>query len=205
MSPAPVRRPSRAVVSLVEWVLKKVKGPDGWRPAGAVKVLPPSALVYDSREAARAEAVFDQLHRLGFQPTKVPVDSLADETAGTCRAIVAGAAGCWAVVVLEPEDPGRAGRLGPAFREFAHRTPDAVAIVAGPLPSRAEILDRYRHVVTAADGSVSASELAAGLAHASSARVLHCTHLMNVAVPLFMLAALVVGVALAGLAWAFLR
>jgi hypothetical protein len=113
-------------VSLVEWILKKVGGPDEWRPAGAVRVLPPSALVYDAQEAPRAEAVFQHLARLGFQPTKVPPDSLAND-------------------------------------------------------------------------------LAAGLAHASSARVRHCTRLLNVAVLLFALLALVVGVGLAGLAWAWLR
>jgi hypothetical protein len=205
MSPQPSPHPSRVVVSLVEWVLKKVEGPDGWRPAGAVRVLPPSALVYDAQEAPRAEAVFQHLARLGFQPTKVPLDSLADDLAGTCRTIVGGAAGCWAVVVLEPEDGARAGKLGPAFREFAHRTPAVVAVVVGPLPSRSEILDRFRHVVMASDGNVSASDLAAGLAHASSARVLHCTRVLNVAVLLFALLALAVGVGLAGLAWAWRR
>lgn len=205
MSPTAEHRPTRAVVSFVEWIVKKTRGPDRWRPAGAVRVLPPSALIHDVTEARRAEPVFEQLARLGFQPRKVPLDSLADETAGMCRTLLAGAAGCWAVLLLEPEDGSRAGKLGPAFREFAHRAPDAVAVVIGPLPSRSEILDRYRHVVTAADGTVAPSELAAGLAHASSARVLHCTHLMNVAVSLLVPAALLVGAAAVGLLWLWLR
>ena len=72
-----------------------------------------------------------------------------------------------------------------------------MAVVVGPLPSRSEILDRYRHVVTTDDGSVVSAELAAGLAHASAARVLHCVRLLNTAMVLFSILALLVGGALA--------
>jgi hypothetical protein len=76
-----------------------------------------------------------------------------------------------------------------------------VAVVVGPLPSRSEILDRYRHVVTADDGSVASPELAAGMAHASAARVLHCARLLNTAVVFFALVALIAGLGLACVGW----
>ena len=64
----------RTIVSLLEWILKKVRGADRWRPSGAILPLPPSALVYDAREGLRAEGVFRILSDLGFAPTKVGVD-----------------------------------------------------------------------------------------------------------------------------------
>jgi hypothetical protein len=191
----------RSIVTLLEWILKKVTGPDGWRPAGAIRELPPSALVYDSQEGPRAEGVFRMLATLGFTPRKVPVAGLADELPETCRTIVVGAEDCWATVVLEPLDAASARSLGPAFRQYAHLHPDVVAVVVGPLPSRSEILDRYRHVVTADDGSVSSADLAAGLAHASAARVLHCGRLLNTGVVFFALVALIVGIGLACVGW----
>ena len=198
-------RSFRAIVSLLEWILKKVTGPDGWRPAGAIRELPPSALVYDSGEAQRAEDVFRTLSVLGFDPRRVPVTASAGDVPGICRAISRGAEDCWATVVLEPRDDASARNLGPAFRQFAHLHADVVAVVVGPLPSRSEILDRYRHVVTAADGSVAAPELAAGMSHASAARVLHCARLLNTAVVFFALVALIVGIAIAGAGWLALR
>lgn len=191
----------RSIVTLLEWILKKVTGPDGWRPAGAIRELPPSALVYDSREDRRAEGVFRMLAALGFTPRKVPVASATGELSEACGTISRGAEDCWATVVLEPADDASARNLGPAFRQYAHLHPDVVAVVVGPLPSRSEILDRYRHVVTADDGSVASAELAAGLAHASAARVLHCARLLNTAVAFFALAALIVGIGLACVGW----
>jgi hypothetical protein len=191
----------RSIVSMLEWVLKKVTGPDGWRPAGAIRELPASALVYDAQEAQRAEGVFRDLAVLGFTPTKVPVAGSAGDLPGTCRTISRGAENCWATVVLEPLDDVSARNLGPAFRQYAHLHPDVVAVVVGPLPSRSEILDRYRHVVTAEDGGVAAPELAAGLAHASAARMLHCARLLNTGVVLFPLVALIIGLGLACLGW----
>ena len=191
----------RSVVKVLEWVLKKVTGPDGWRPAGAIRELPASALVYDPQEARRAEDVFRILAVLGFSPTKVPVAGSAGDLPGTCRTISRGAENCWATVVLEPRDDVSARNLGPAFRQYAHLHPDVVAVVVGPLPSRSEILDRYRHVVTAEDGSVASAELAAGMAHASAARVLHCARLLNTGVVLFSLVALIAGLGLACLGW----
>jgi hypothetical protein len=188
----------RSIVTLLEWILKKAPGPDGWRPAGAIRELPPSALVYDSQEDPRAEAVFQMLAALGFTPRKVPVAASAGDLRETCGTISRGAADCWATVVLEPLDNAGAINLGAAFRQYAHLHPDVVALVVGPLPSRSEILDRYRHVVTADDGSVASAELAAGMAHASAARVLHCARLLNTAVVFFALVALIVGI---GLAW----
>ena len=139
----------RSIVTLLEWILKKVTGPDGWRPAGAIRQLPPSALVYDSQEGPRAEGVFQMLAVLGFAPTKVPVAGSAGDLPGICGAISRGTDNCWATVVLEPLDDASARNLGPAFRQYAHLHPDVVAVVVGPLPSRSEVLDRYRHVVTA--------------------------------------------------------
>ncbi len=191
----------RSIVTLLEWILKKVTGPDGWRPAGAIRELPPSALVYDSREEQRADVVFRMLAVLGFTPQKVAVTGSADDLPETCRTISLGAEDCWATVVLEPMDDVSARNLGAGFRQYAHLHPDVVALVVGPLPSRSEILDRYRHVVTADDGSVSSAELAAGLAHASAARVLHCARLLNTAVVFFAFAALIVGLALACVGW----
>jgi hypothetical protein len=187
----------RSIVTLLEWILKKVTGPDGWRPAGAIRELPPSALVYDSQEDQRAEGVFRMLAALGFEPKRVPVAGSAGDLLETCRTISRGAEDCWATVVLDPLDDAGASNLGTAFRQYAHLHPDVVALVVGPLPSRSEILDRYRHVVTADDGSVATAELAAGLAHASAARVLHCARLLNTAVVCFALAALVIGIGLA--------
>jgi hypothetical protein len=187
----------RTIVTWLEWVLKKITGPDGWRPAGAIRELPPSALVYDSQEDARAEDVFRMLSVLGFAPRKVRVASSAGDLPGICRTISAGTEDCWATVVLEPLEDVSARNLGPAFRQYAHLHPDVVAVVVGPLPSRSEILDRYRHVVTADDGSVAAPDLAAGMAHASAARVLHCARLLNTAVVFFPLVALIVGIGLA--------
>ena len=192
---------SRAIVSLLEWILKKVTGPDRWRPAGAIRELPPSALVYDSQEEPRAEGVFRMLSVLGFTPTRVPVAGSAGDIPGICRTISRGTEACWATVVLEPLDDASARNLGPAFRRYAHLHPDVVAVVVGPLPSRSEILDRYRHVVTADDGSVAASELAAGMAHASAARVLHYARLLNTAVVCFALLALIVGIGIACIGW----
>jgi hypothetical protein len=191
----------RTIVKLLEWVLKKVTGPDGWRPAGAVRELPPSAFVYDPQEGPRAEDVFRVLSALGFAPKKVPVASSAGDLPEICRTICRGTEDCWATVVLEPLDDVSARNLGPAFRQYAHLYPDVVAVVVGPLPSRSEILDRYRHVVTADDGSVAASDLAAGMAHASAARVLHCARLLNTAVVFFPLVALIIGIGLACLGW----
>jgi hypothetical protein len=191
----------RIVVSWLEWILKKVTGPDGWRPAGAIRELPPSALIYDAGEAQRAEDVFHTLSVLGFAPRKVPVAGAAGDPASICAAISRGAQDCWAAVVLDPRDDASARRLGPAFRRYAHLHADVVAVVVGPLPSRSEILDRYRHVVTADDGSVAAPELAAGMAHASAARVLHCARLLNTALVVFALAALLVGGGIACLGW----
>jgi hypothetical protein len=190
---------------LLEWILKQVTGPDGWRPAGAIRQLPPSALVYDSREGPRAEGVFQMLAVLGFTPTKVPVACSAGDLPEICGAISRGTVHCWATVVLEPLDDVSARNLGPAFRQYAHLHPDVVAVVVGPLPSRSEILDRYRHVVTAEDGSVAAPELAAGMAHASAARVLHCARLLNTGVVLFPLVALIIGLGLACLGWFLAR
>jgi hypothetical protein len=187
----------RSIVTLLEWILKQVTGPDGWRPAGAIRELPPSALVFDSHEAQRAEEVFRMLAALGFTPRKVPVAASAGDLHETCGTISRRAEDCWATIVLDPLDDASARNLGPAFRQYAHLHPDVVALVVGPLPSRSEILDRYRHVVTADDGSVASAELAAGLAHASAARVLHCARLLNTAVVFFALVALVVGVGLA--------
>jgi hypothetical protein len=187
----------RSIVTLLEWVLKKVTGPGGWRPAGAIRELPPSALVYDPQESERAESVFQMLAVLGFSPKRVPVAAPAGDLRESCGAISRGAVDCWATIVLEPLDEASAGSLGPAFRQYAHLHPDVVAVVVGPLPSRSQILDRYRHVVTADDGSVSSAELAAGLAHASAARVLHCARLLNTAVAFFAFVALVIGVGLA--------
>jgi hypothetical protein len=191
----------RSTVLLLEWVLKKATGPDGWRPAGAVRELPPSALIYESREEQRAEAVFRMLAVLGFSPTKVPIGAAAGDAPELCRAIARGTVDCWATVILEPRDEASAGILGPAFRRYAHLHPDVVAVVIGPLPSRSEILDRYRHVVTADDGSVASPELAAGMAHASAARVLHCARLLNTSVVLFSLVGLIVGLGLACAGW----
>jgi hypothetical protein len=191
----------RSIVTLLEWILKKVTGPDGWRPAGAIRELPPSAFVYDSQEEQRADAVFRMLAVLGFTPTKVPVAGSAVDPLEICRTISRGADDCWATVLLEPLDDASARNLGPAFRQYAHLHPDVVAVVVGPLPSRSEILDRYRHVVTADDGSVASAELAAGLAHASAARVLHCARLLNTAVVFFALVALVGGIGLACVGW----
>jgi hypothetical protein len=191
----------RSIVTLLEWVLKKVTGPDRWRPAGAIRELPPSALVYDSQDGQRAEAVFRMLAVLGFEPTKVPVAGSAGDLRGICETISRGTDNCWATVVLEPRDDASARNLGPAFRQYAHLHPDVVAVVVGPLPSRSEILDRYRHVVTADDGSVESAELAAGLAHASAARVLHCARLLNTAVVFFALVALVIGLGLTCIGW----
>jgi hypothetical protein len=56
-------------------------------------------------------------------------------------------------------------------------------------------------VVTADDGSVASPELAAGMAHASAARVLHYARLLNTAVVFFSIVALVVGVGLACVGW----
>lgn len=194
-------RSFRTVVSLLEWVLKKITGPDGWRPAGAIRELPPSALVYDAGEAQRAEEVFRTLSVLGFEPRKVPVSGSAGDTASICAAISRGAQDCWAAVVLDPRDDASAKTLGPAFRNYAHLHADVVAVVVGPLPSRSEVLDRYRHVVTAEDGSVAAPDLAAGMAHASAARVLHCARLLNTALVVFALGALLVGGGLAVVGW----
>jgi hypothetical protein len=191
----------RIIVSLLEWILKKVTGPDGWRPAGAIRELPPSALVYDSQEDQRAEGVFRMLSVLGFTPTRVPVAGSAGDSSEICRTISRGTRDCWAAVVLEPLDDVSARNLGPAFRQYAHLHPDVVAVVVGPLPSRSEILDRYRHVVTADDGSVASPELAAGMAHASAARVLHCARLLNTAVVFFALVALIAGLGLACVGW----
>jgi hypothetical protein len=186
---------------LLEWVLKKVTGPDGWRPAGAIRELPPSALVYDSQEDQRAEGVFHMLAVLGFTPTRVPITGSAADLHEICGTISRGTEDCWATIVLEPLDDVSAGNLGPAFRQYAHLHPDVVAVVVGPLPSRSEILDRYRHVVTADDGSVASAELAAVLAHASAARVIHCARLLNTAVVFFALVALIVGFGLACFGW----
>jgi len=191
----------RAVVTVLEWVLKKVTGPYGWRPAGAIRELPASALVYDEQEAQRAQAVFHLLTGLGFTSRKVPVAAAAGDVPGISRAIARGTEDCWATIVLDPLDEANARILGPAFRRFAHLHPDVVALVVGPLPSRSEILDRYRHVVTPEDGSVAAPELAAGIAHASAARVLHSARLVNTAVVFCSLVALVVGAGLAGAWW----
>jgi hypothetical protein len=191
----------RSIVTLLEWILKKVTGPGGWRPAGAIRELPPSALVYDSREESRAEGVFRMLAALGFSPQKVSVAASSGDLHETCGTISRGAEDCWATVVLEPLDAAGAIHLGAAFRQYAHLHPDVVALVVGPLPSRSEILDRYRHVVTADDGSVATAELAAGVAHASAARVLHCARLLNTAVAFFALAALIVGIGLACVGW----
>ncbi len=189
----------RISVTFLEWILKKVTGPDRWRPAGAIRELPPSALIYDSQEGQRAEGVFRTLSALGFTPTRVPLADLAGGIPENCGIISRGTKDCWATVVLEPRDDVSARHLGPAFRRYAHLHPDVVAIVVGPLPSRSEILDRYRHVVTADDGSVAPPELAAGMAHASAARVLHCARLLNTAVAFFALVVLIIGL---GLAWA---
>jgi hypothetical protein len=194
-------RSFRSIVTWLEWVLKKVLGPDRWRPAGAIRELPPSALVYDSQEGPRAEAVFQMLAVLGFTPRRAPVIASAGDFHEIGRTISRGAEDCWVTVVLEPLDDASARNLGPAFRQYAHLHPDVVAIVVGPLPSRSEILDRYRHVVTADDGSVSPDELAAGLAHASAARVLHCARLLNTAVVFFAFVALIVGLVLACVGW----
>jgi hypothetical protein len=194
-------RSFRTIVRLLEWVLKRVPGPDGWRPAGAVRELPRSAIVYDSQEDRRAEGVFRMLSAMGFTPTRVPVAGSAGDLHETCRTISRGAGDCWAAVVIEPLDDVGARNLGPAFRQYAHLHPDVVALVVGPLPSRSEILDRYRHVVTADDGSVASPELAAGMAHASAARVLHCARLLNTAVVFFSLVALIVGIGLARIGW----
>ena len=191
----------RTIVTLLEWILKKVTGPDRWRPAGAIRELPPSALVYDSPEDQRAEGVLRVLSVLGFTPKKVPVAGAAGDLHEICRTISRGTEDCWATVVLEPRDDVSARNLGPAFRQYAHLHPDVVAVVVGPLPSRSEFLDRYRHVVTADDGSVASSELAAGMAHASAARVLHCARLLNTAVVFFSLVALIVGIGLACIGW----
>lgn len=188
-------RAFRGVVTLLEWLLKKVMG-SGWRPAGAIRELPPSALVYDVREEQRADDVFRRLAALGFDPRRVPVAT--GDAREIHRTLARGAADCWATVVLEPLDESGARALGPAFRQYAHLHPDVVAVVVGPLPSRAEILDRYRHAVTGEDGLVPSDELAAVLAHASAARVLHCARLLNTAVVSFGCAALAVGL---GLTW----
>jgi hypothetical protein len=190
----------RTIVTLLEWVLKKLVGPDRWRPAGAVRVLPPSAFVYDVTEEARAEPIVHTLAMLGFAPVKVPVDLSASDT-GILRAMMVAAADCWATVLLEPLDAGRAGRIGPPFREYAHQHADVVAVVVGPLPSRAEILNRYRHVVTDDAGGVAAPELAAGLAHASAARVLHCARLLNTAVAVLTVVVAIAVVAIELTAW----
>ncbi len=186
----------RAVVTLLEWILKKVVGPDRWRPAGAIRVLPPSALVYDAADEARAEGVFQKLSMLGFSPTKVPVQGAGATIDTIRRSIAAGTPDCWATVVLEPADEASARQLGPAFREFAHLHPDVVAVVVGPLPSRSEVLERYRHVITDEGGACTGHDLAAGIAHASAARVLHCARLLNTGV-----AALTAVVAIAVVAW----
>ncbi len=191
----------RAIVAMLEWVLKRLTGPARWHPAAAVMVLPPSALVYDVREEPRAEAVFQTLSLLGFSPRKVPVDAAGATAADTGRAITRGTAECWATVLVEPMDDARAGVIGPAFRGYAHLHPDVVALVAGPLPSRAQILDRYRHVVTDEAGSVAAPELAAGMAHASAARVLHCARLLNTAVIVLLVVVLAAVVALGAIGW----
>lgn len=191
----------RAIVSMLEWFLKKITGPDRWRPAGAIKVLPPSALVYDASEDARADGVFQMLSMLGFSPTKVPVDGSVEDVPRISRAIGIGTQDCWATVVLEPRDLHRARNLGPAFRQYAHLHPDVVAMVVGPLPSRSEILDRYRHVVTEDDGSVAAPDLAAGVAHASAARVLHTARLLNTAVLVLTVIVVLAVVSLALVGW----
>ena len=191
----------RAVVALLEWILKKLTGPARWHPAAAVMVLPPSALVYDAREEPRAEAVFQTLSLLGFSPRKVPVDAAGSAPPETGRSITRGTADCWATVLIEPMDVARAAVVGPAFRGYAHLHPDVVALVVGPLPSRAEILDRYRHVVTDEVGAVAASELAAGMAHASAARVLHCARLLNTAVLVLLVVVLAAAVALGATSW----
>ncbi len=199
MSPAPGSRFPRTLFSLTELVIKKVAGPDRWRPAGAIRELPPTALVYDAAEEQRADGVFGTLSLLGFTPTKVA--ARGDGAPGACKAITCGTEGCWAAVLLEPENDGRARCLGQGFREFAHSHPDVIAIVVGPLPSRAEILDRYRHVVTAEDGSVAPPDLAAGMAHASAARVLHYNRLLSTTVAFFFVAAVALGVALSYIGW----
>jgi len=187
----------RSIVRLLEWILKKVTGPDGWRPAGAIRELPPSAPVYDSQEDQRTEGVFRMLAALGFTPKRVPVAGPAGDLHETCRTISRGAEDCWATVVLEPMDEASARNLGPAFRRYAHLRSDVMALVVGARPSRSEILDRYRHVVTADDGSVASAEPAAGRSHASAARVLHCARVLNTAVVCFAFVALVVGIGLA--------
>jgi hypothetical protein len=189
---------ARTVFSFLELILKQITGPARWRPAGAVKELPPSALVYDSREGQRADEVFRTLAGLGFTPTRVAVGNPAGDVSDICRSISRGAEGCWAAVIIEPNDDRSAGNLGRAFRQFAHLHPEVVAIVVGPLPSRAEILDRYRHVVTADDGGVAAPELAAGMAHASAARVLHYNRLLSTAAVFFLVVAIALGL---GLTW----
>ncbi len=201
MSPDSVSRIPRTIFSFLELILKQIARPGSWRPAGAVRELPPTALVYDAAEEKRAEGVFQTLSGLGFAPTKVAAGTAAGDEAGVCRSISSGTEGCGAVVVLEPEDAERARKLGLAFREFAHSHPDIIAIVVGPLPSRAEILDRYRHVVTEDDGGVSPPDLAAGVAHASAARVLHYNRLLSAAMVFFFVVVVAVGVGMTFVGW----
>ena len=191
----------RAIVALLEWMLKRVGGRDRWRPAGTILALPPTALIHDAREGPRADRVARVLTDLGFAPRKVGVEGATGDPAGVGRAITRGAAGCWAAVLLEPDDDASARGLGPAFRRYAHLHADVVAVVAGPLPSRAEVLDRYLHVVTAEDGGVTPADLAAGIAHACAARVRHCARLLNAAVVFLSIVTVVIGVAMAFLGW----
>ncbi len=93
-----------------------------------------------------------------------------------------------------------AGDIFIPYRGFS-REPDVVAMVVGPLPSHAEILDRYRHVVTVPGVDVAPSELAAGLAHASAARVLHVTRLWGVGAGFFFVLALLLGVVALLIGW----
>ncbi|HVP14485.1 MAG TPA: hypothetical protein VMS88_03010 [Terriglobales bacterium] len=194
-------RVPRSLFSLLELLLKKFPGPSGWRPAGAVRELPPLGFLYDPREERRADGVFRILSDQGFGPKRIPLACEPERASDAFGAISAGLADCWSAVVLEPDDPGRAATLGHAFREFAHVRPDVVALVVGPLPSHAEILDRYRHVVTAPDEDVAPTELAAGLAHASAARVAHVTRLWNVGVRAFAIAALLVALVTLLVGW----
>lgn len=172
------------LVSFIEAIIK-IREKSKWGPGAPSYKNAMISIFYIPQHQNKVTCLFKILETLNFKPQRFKLNLEESELELTSR-MVRETEQSWASILIDPDDI-KMGHIAHAFRNFAHRRTDVVAIVAGSKPTSLEILDRYTHM-SIPEGEPNRHEVTEALMRGSLHRVRHYKGIARSAVVLFLIA-----------------
>lgn len=192
---------SRIIFSFIELLIKNAEGLKNWKPGTPSVDKAVISIFYISKHQDIANTIFKIIESLGFTPQRQRVHIEGSEKELLNQMLRVGGKS-WASILIDPSEPNNI-QIAHAFRNFAHKRPEVVAIVAGDRPNSVEVLDRYTHLKIEPESEPTHQETTRAMLVASFARVRHYKRIGRSAAILFTLSIIITFIIGSIVGWQF--